>query len=143
MKTLHISILLSFLLLFCGAAFAQQSTAPTITLNVPLQFTDLHPDVGLISVTGSAYDNAGASHPCATGKVDIQCPASGAVNQTVSVVMTQLQGSDITKALSYSATFSIYLKNGNFSTPSTTGSVEYRAKEGTPFTPIVRGPVQF
>jgi hypothetical protein len=117
MKCICLSIVPIFLVLLGGAAFAQQSTAPTITLNVPLQFTDLHPDVALISVQGSAYDNAGASHPCATGKVEMQCPPSGAVNQTVSVVLTQLQGLDITKATSYSATFSIYLKNGNFSPP--------------------------
>jgi hypothetical protein len=140
MKTLFISIITLALVLICGTAFSE---APTITLNVPLQFTDLHPDVALIGVQASAYDNAGASHPCATGKVDIQCPASGAINQTVSVVMTQIQGLDITKALSYSATFTLYLKNGNMSTPSPSGSVEFRPKEGTAFTPIVRGEVRF
>jgi hypothetical protein len=140
MKTLSNSIITLALVLLSGTAFSE---APTITLNVPLQFTDLHQDVALIGVQASAYDNAGASHPCATGKADIQCPANGNINQTVSVVLTEIQGLDITKALSYSATFTIYLKNGNMSTPSSSGSVEFRPKEGTLFVPLVRGDVRF
>lgn len=140
MKTIRFSIVTIFLLMLSGFVFAQ---APTITLNVPVQLNDLHPDVALIHVVGNAYNDAGAHIACAEGEVNVQVPAGGDVNQTVSVVLTQKEGMDITKAISYSAAFSIYLKNGNFGSPSPTGSVEYRAKEGTPFTPIVRGPVQF
>jgi hypothetical protein len=143
MKTLQISIVLCVVILFCGAAFAQQSAPPTITLNVPLQFTDLHPNVASIHVICCAYDDVGAAHPCAEGTLDVPCPASGNMNQTAVVVMRQKQDLDITRALSYSATFNINTKDGRYMDPSRTDEVEGRPKAGTPFTQLVRGDVHF
>lgn len=142
MKKLQITIVLCVLILLGGAAIAQQSTAPTITLNVPLQLTDLNQNVDHIKLICNAYDNAGASHVCATRDIDVPCPASGNINQTVAVEMLQYQGCDITKAMNYSATFSIYTKDGHGLVPGD-NAIEARPKEGTTLTKIVRGDVHF
>lgn len=141
MKTTRSLIVSIVLVLLCGAAFSQ---TPTITLNVPLQMNDLHPNVLHVRLICHAYDDASASHSCATGRVDVDCPASGDINQTVAVVMTQDQGCDITRALSYSAIFQIVTQSLNGVLPSESSDhIECRPKEGTPFTPIVRGDVHF
>jgi len=139
MKTLQISIVVCGLILIGGAAFAQ----PTITLNVPLQFTDLHQNVEVITVICNAYDDPANAHNCAIGRVDVPCPANGVINKTVSVVMTQKPDCDITRASSYSAVFTILTKDGRAMNPSESAEVEGRPKEGTPFTNLVRGDIHF
>jgi hypothetical protein len=142
MKKLQITIVLCVLILLGGAAIAQQSTEPTITLNVPLQLTDLNQNVDHIRLICNAYDNVGASHVCAAQDLDVPCPASGNMNQTVAVVMKQMKDCDITKAMSYSATFTIYTKTGLALLP-VANDIEARPKEGTTLTIIVRGDVHF
>ncbi len=142
MKTLKISLTLSAVLLFGGIVFAQNT--PTITFNVPLQLTDLHQDVESIKVQATVFDNAGANHACASGSVEIPCPSTGTVNQTVSVVATQVTGQDITKAMNYGVSF-LLKANGTWATPqqSSAAPVQVRAKDGTPFAQLNRGDVHF
>jgi hypothetical protein len=143
MKTLRILTMVIATISFVSVVHSQSSQPLTITLNVPLQLTDLHPDVDHIRVIGYAYDDASSSHPCATGTLDIPCPSNGDIRQTAAVELTQIQGFDITRALSYSVTFNIFTKSGSMKNPSESASIEARPKEGTPFTPIVRGEVRF
>jgi hypothetical protein len=142
MKTRLIAILSLVLIVLCGTAFSQ---LPTITLKVPLQLDDLHPNVEYVKVTCYAYDDASAAHPCATGFQDVVCPADGNIHQTVTVVMGQSSNDvDITKAKSYSATLQIFNKSYNACQPSLDSpNIECRPKEGTTFTPLVRGEVHF
>jgi len=145
MKTLHISIVLSFLLLLGGAAFAQQSTAPTITFNVPLQFNDLHPDVQAIQVTCTVFEGVGSTRAVADGTQILEnLPASGDLNQTLTLVARQLSGKDITLATTYAVAF-IFKVGGTWGTPSQAGDapIALRAKEGTPFAQLNRGDVHF
>jgi hypothetical protein len=143
MKTLRTILVLSACVIFCGTVSAQ-SAPPTITFNVPLQLTDLHQDVESVYVVATVWDNPGRNHACATGHVDIPCPANGNINQTVTVVAEQVPGQDITKAMNYSVVFDI-IANGQRKTPGQDASfpIEFRAKEGTPFTQIVRDDVSW
>ncbi len=139
MKTLQIMIIVFLSILFVGLSIAQQSTTPTVTFNVPVQLASLHQTVQAVKVRCIVCDNPGGSHFVAEGETEIPCPASGNINQTVTVVTTQISGQDITKGINYGAI--LFLKiNGAWQSPSQTSStpVEYRAKEGTPFTGQVR-----
>jgi hypothetical protein len=137
MKALRFLIVFSFLLLLGGSVFAQQSEPPTITLNVPLQFSDLHPDVNVIRVTCNAYDGSGKQ--IAYGRTDTSCPDSGDLNQTVTVVLTQDPHCDITTAVRYIVVFSLGVKGTYYIPSPTQENIQARVKEGTTFVPQVSG----
>jgi hypothetical protein len=142
MKTLQLPILLCAVLLLGGAVFAQQSTPPTLTFNIPVQLNNLHQDVTGIHVACNVYRTG--NHIVGSASADIRSiPADGNVNQTLTLVVTQESGQDITLANSYAAAFTLIVP-GNASaipTQSPDTPVNYRAKAGTPFVREISGPI--
>jgi hypothetical protein len=141
MKTLQISIVLCVVILLCGAAFAQQSTAPTITFNVPLHLQNLHQEVTGVSVTCNVF--SAGNHIVGVNGIDIPVPANGNVNQTVTIVVTQKTGEDITLANSYNVLLGLNSAGVHGEIPSQSPDmyIRYRAKEGTQFVPQLSGPI--
>lgn len=140
MKTLQISVVLCALILFAGAATAQQATPVTLTFNVPVHLTDLHTAVGYATVKCDVYDND--KIPVGQGLMRVSS-VDGVINQTVSVVAEALPGKDITRGVQYTAKFTLAIQGAQDVTPSqsTSTPVEYRAKAGTPFTQLVGGEI--
>lgn len=133
MKTLQISIIVCALILLGGAAIAQQATPVNITFNVPVHLNDLHTAVGYVTVICDVYD--GYRTPVGQGLMRL-IPEDGIINQTVTIVANALPGKDITSGVEYIASFTLAIEHAQDVIPSQSAStpVEYRAKEGTPFT---------
>jgi hypothetical protein len=135
MKTLQISIVLCVVILLCGAAFAQQPAAPTVTLNVPVHINNLHQGV-LQVVISCILKDANNRQMAIENYVFPSIPADGNINQTVTVVFHE---SDITQATSYSAQIMLEANGFNGVPAVDAHNIEFKAKEGTTLTPLVSG----
>jgi hypothetical protein len=141
MKTTIAAIITFTLTLLCGTALAQ---APTITFKIPVQLTSLHQDVSGVDVACTVCRPGG--HVVGTSNTSIRnIPADGNVNQTVTLVVTQSSGEDITLATSYTAAFSLQVPGNTSAMPSQSPNtpVNCRAKEGTVFVQSVSGEIHF
>jgi hypothetical protein len=144
MKTLLISVVLCMLILFGASVFAQDSTAPTVTFKVPIHFTDLHQDIIMIRVACWLYLTSDISHgSLGSNNLEIPCPADGNINQTVTIVVSQLPGTDITQATHYEVLFYLESKDLVWGVPNTRDLIEYKAKPGTPLTASVNGEIHW
>jgi hypothetical protein len=126
MKTLKTVVVLSISIMLCGGASAQQSTAPTVTFNVPLQFSDLHQDVQHVNIACTVYDANGVIVGQGTA---LMTPTNGSINQTVTIVANQMPERDITLGTRYAAAMSLVVPPNTSVIPSQHPStpVEYRA----------------
>jgi len=138
------SILITFtMLLFIATSLFAQSTAPTITFNVPLQLTKLHQNVTEVSVqcVGTNQANAAVSM---TGRSNSARPdANGNINQTVTVTVQSLAGKDLSTATKYSCALGIkFVGVGDFGNPSPGSThIELQPKAGTPFITQANGTI--
>jgi hypothetical protein len=138
MKTLQISIVLCVVILLCGAAFAQQPEAPTVTLNVPVHINKLHQ--GVKSVVIACVLNDANNRQIATKNYVISSiPADGNINQTATVVIQATEGHDITQATSYFAKLILEADGFNGVPAVDAFNIEFKVKDGTPLTPEVSG----
>jgi hypothetical protein len=144
MKTLLISVVLCALILFGASVFAQDSTAPTVTFNVPIHFTNLHQDIIKIRVACWVYPTSDKSHgSLGFNNLEIPCPTDGNINQTVTVVVSQIPGKDITQATYYEVLFDLEGKDLVWGVPNVRDDIEYAAKPGTPLTASVNGEIRW
>ena len=142
MKTHFLSILLCTLILLGGAAFAQQTTEPTITFRVPVQCQNLHQDVLEVRASGCCYDQSNAP-VVITGHSQVLVPdANGNINQTVTFTVQAIEGKDLANAKLYAVSLEMKVAGSNvFTTPGvgSTIPVELRSKQSTPFVAQVTG----
>ena len=135
---------LSALILLAGVAFGQDNNSPTITLNVPVHLTNIHQDVQAVILAASAYDGSNVK----VGYYESAVPfyASGDYNITVSMVICQVSGKDITRAVRYECELLLQVNGskvspGHQTSPPPPANVAVKA--GTPFTGEVSGTVNW
>ncbi|MBN1894547.1 hypothetical protein JW906_08630 [bacterium] len=139
MKTIRIFTLLFVLIILSGTAFTQ-----TITLNVPIQLNEIHPDVRTVFVNGFAYKDQNKKIRCADGRYEMSMPPDGNIHTTVSVVLEPFEGYRITDAVMYTVSLQFVLIGGTNTGPSQDNMIfEARAKEGTTFINSVSGEIHW
>jgi hypothetical protein len=144
MKKHPIIGILCTLTLVSSVLLAQEATSPTITLNVPVQLSNLHPDVQQVYIVGTLYErNLQGALGSATQV--LHPPSDGNINQTVTLVISADPGKDLAAAKFYGAAMSFHVGSNTSAIPSQSADtpVGYKAKDGTPFTQNVTGPINW
>lgn len=136
------------MLLFIATSLFAASTTPTITFNVPVQLTKLHPNVAEVRVSCICVDQSGAqvtdfiSSPSNAMVPD----ANGNINKTVTITVQAVAGKDIASAKTYLCTLGIRPNGAPGLTQPKIGSdapIELQAKAGKPFDSQVTGNINW
>ena len=125
--------------LWAGTAAAED--AP-FTIRVPVELRDVHPDVQGGEINCQVEDAQGL--PVAGGTVPFSIDRkTRTFNATVPVSARLASGRSPTDARNYQCT--LWLNDGNTRSlayaPGAQSNAKFEASPGTPFTPIVRGPI--